>query len=235
MDERATLARTLVEIAAVPDHAADTAPMLTAVSRLCPKPFEALVWVSITLGDPAEPVLVATDSQEAQAVDGAQVMAGEGPCHDAWALGTLVTVDDLHEDGRWPRLAAQARELPVRAAIAAPLSVADETVGALNVYSPGAGRLQGQSVTSAELIAAAVAALLREVRCRTELAEITRQLHSALESRATIDQAKGIVMAHRRCDADEAFQFLVQRSSETNVKLREVARRLVEETTARTP
>jgi hypothetical protein len=53
------------------------------------------------------------------------------------------------------------------------------------------------------------------------------QLRRALESRATIDQAKGIVMADRRCDADEAFRVLVNVSQDANTKLRDVADLLV--------
>jgi AmiR/NasT family two-component response regulator len=52
---------------------------------------------------------------------------------------------------------------------------------------------------------------------------------TALESRAVIDQAKGIVMAHKHCTADEAFQHLVSLSNTSRVKLREVAARLVEQ------
>ena len=52
-------------------------------------------------------------------------------------------------------------------------------------------------------------------------------LRTALTSRATIDQAKGIVMAQEACDEDTAFQVLVQKSKDSNVPLREVARALV--------
>ncbi|WP_460458283.1 ANTAR domain-containing protein [Angustibacter peucedani] len=53
------------------------------------------------------------------------------------------------------------------------------------------------------------------------------QLREALLSRAVIDQAKGILMAQHRCDADSAFAILVRRSQDENVKLRTVATSLV--------
>ena len=53
------------------------------------------------------------------------------------------------------------------------------------------------------------------------------QLKEALTTRATIDQAKGVIMAERRMSPDDAFQVLVKLSNESNVRLAEVARALV--------
>lgn len=53
------------------------------------------------------------------------------------------------------------------------------------------------------------------------------QLRHALTSRATIEQAKGIVMAERHCTPEEAFDVLVRLSQDSNVPLRDVARALV--------
>jgi AmiR/NasT family two-component response regulator len=50
-----------------------------------------------------------------------------------------------------------------------------------------------------------------------------------MQSRAVIEQAKGILMVTRRCDADAAFDGLVELSQSTNRKLREVAELLVRE------
>jgi hypothetical protein len=49
-----------------------------------------------------------------------------------------------------------------------------------------------------------------------------------LASRAAIEQAKGAVMAVRRCGPDEAWQTLRRASQEFNVKVRELAVALVE-------
>lgn len=63
-----------------------------------------------------------------------------------------------------------------------------------------------------------------------KLAELTEQvegLRTAMESRAAIEQAKGILIATTGCDAETAFSLLVQESQHSNRKLREVARDLV--------
>ena len=63
-----------------------------------------------------------------------------------------------------------------------------------------------------------------------ELAEEVVHLKEALVSRATIDQAKGILMGKHRCSADQAFDILRQLSNDTNVRLADVAAALVYET-----
>ena len=73
--------------------------------------------------------------------------------------------------------------------------------------------------------------LLRRIVKRGELMVIdTRATHlnQALESRGTIEQAKGILMATSDVTADEAFDMLRAASQRENVKLRDVAKRIVE-------
>ena len=62
--------------------------------------------------------------------------------------------------------------------------------------------------------------------------QVAEQLQQAMESRAVIEQAKGIVMGQRRCDAQAAFDILVRMSQDANRKLREVAQALVDESSS---
>jgi AmiR/NasT family two-component response regulator len=52
-------------------------------------------------------------------------------------------------------------------------------------------------------------------------------MQAAMEHRAVIEQAKGIVMAQQHCTPDEAFAPLSKLSQDTNRKLRDVATTLV--------
>ena len=58
--------------------------------------------------------------------------------------------------------------------------------------------------------------------------DLTVAMASVVESRAVIDQAKGILMAAYGIDEDRAFEILKWRSQATQVKLRTVATRLLE-------
>ncbi|MEU4060775.1 MULTISPECIES: ANTAR domain-containing protein [Rhodococcus] len=54
-----------------------------------------------------------------------------------------------------------------------------------------------------------------------------RNFERALDSRAVIDQAKGVLMAVHGVDADGAFAMLVETSRRTNTKVRVVAEELL--------
>jgi AmiR/NasT family two-component response regulator len=62
------------------------------------------------------------------------------------------------------------------------------------------------------------------------IAALEAELHhlqTAMESRAVIEQAKGIIVASARCSPEDAFALLVQQSQATNRKLREIAQEIV--------
>jgi AmiR/NasT family two-component response regulator len=59
---------------------------------------------------------------------------------------------------------------------------------------------------------------------------LVAQIEEAMASRSVIEQAKGILMVERNCGDDAAFDLLRTASQRENVKLRDVARRLVHST-----
>ncbi len=58
--------------------------------------------------------------------------------------------------------------------------------------------------------------------------KLSHQLQQAMESRAVIEQAKGILMAAQRCSPDAAFNILVRASQNQNRKLRAIAAEIVD-------
>ncbi len=65
--------------------------------------------------------------------------------------------------------------------------------------------------------------------------DITRVLSEAAAARASIEQAKGVLMAAYGISAERAFDILVWRSQETNIKLRELAERFLAAIQGTTP
>ena len=61
----------------------------------------------------------------------------------------------------------------------------------------------------------------------TMQSDISAAVSKVAEARAEIDQAKGLLMAAYGISADRAFDILVWRSQETNVKVRDLARRFI--------
>ena len=75
----------------------------------------------------------------------------------------------------------------------------------------------GTTVTIDDAVSGEAAALARELD----------GLRTAMRSRASIEQAKGALMALHCCDADAAFEMLVQESQNRNLKLHQVAHELL--------
>ncbi|WP_372507128.1 PAS and ANTAR domain-containing protein [Mycolicibacillus trivialis] len=63
--------------------------------------------------------------------------------------------------------------------------------------------------------------------------DVSAAVSEVTESRSVIEQAKGILMAAHGISAERAFDVLVWRSQETNIKVREFAVRFVEAVTGR--
>lgn len=106
-------------------------------------------------------------------------------------------------------------------------------MGALNLYSRSEAGFSEQDEKVGLTFAAQAGIALANTQAYWDAYELSQNLSEAMKSRATIEQAKGILMAARRCDADEAFQILVRASQRENRKLREVAEQLVRGTSGR--
>jgi GAF domain-containing protein len=155
-------------------------------------------------------------------LDGIQTGAGEGPCLDAIRTNEITVADDLESDPRWPQYGPRAVESTgIRSSMGYPLHDGQRTVGALNLFAETAGSFSPETsdgvaaVLAAHATAALAAALYRE------------DMEAALKSRDLIGQAKGMLMARSGIGEDEAFRILRDASQRTNVKLAEIARRLV--------
>lgn len=66
-------------------------------------------------------------------------------------------------------------------------------------------------------------------------ADVSAAVSEVAESRAVIEQAKGVLMVAYGISAERAFDILVWRSQETNIKVRELAARFLAAYTGRLP
>jgi AmiR/NasT family two-component response regulator len=101
----------------------------------------------------------------------------------------------------------------------------------LNLYSKRQLNLSEEQIAIAKPFADQLAAAILSVDAYRSTAKLARDMAEAMRSRAVIEQAKGILMADHQIDAEAAFKQLVRLSQHANVKLREVAQRIVEERT----
>ena len=98
---------------------------------------------------------------------------------------------------------------------------------ALNIYGRRPAAFDDDAVMLAQTFAGYAAVALANAYAYHNTADLARHLQAAMDSRAVIEQAKGIIMAEQRCGPDEAFAFLTAVSQNTNRKVRDVAAALV--------
>ena len=167
-------------------------------------------------------------------VDVEQVQAhiGDGACHEAFVTRKLVVVEDIREEGRWPEYAARVTGAGLQAVLGVPMTAFGRTIGVINIYRETPSRWSDEDIEAAEILAAMGAGYIVNASRMRAQHELQEQLHTAIESRDVIGQAKGIIMAQERVTADEAFQRLRSLSQSNNMKLRDVARRVVDATTS---
>jgi len=234
------VAGAFVELSELPLHRVGLAASVKQVAGVFERVLGTDTSVSVTVGPPLEPELVAATSKLAQLADGAQMVASDGPSLTAWEERRAMKVGDLGTDGRWRRFAALADPYGVRSVLCMPIvaqsplgATERKPVGVLNLYSKEAHSFDGVSGVIAEQLVAAMAAVLQEIYRSATLQDTVRSLTTALESRATIEQAKGVIIAAAGVDAEEAFARLVKMSRATNVKLRVLASQIVLEASGR--
>ncbi|MEU6841752.1 GAF and ANTAR domain-containing protein [Streptomyces sp. NPDC046716] len=156
--------------------------------------------------------------------DRLQEQLGEGPCFDAARIGHPgFRIHDLStETPRWPVYAAKAHALGIGSMMGFLLFTDDQdNLGALNLYSRRPGAFTDDSETAGWLLASHAAVALSGAREHAGMQQ-------AVDTRHTIGQAMGILMAQHHIDEHEAFDVLRRYSQERNIKLRDVARQLCE-------
>ena len=164
---------------------------------------------------------------EAPEIDSAQYETGIGPCLDAFRHRDVFVIDDTEKDDRWTAFSEAAAAHGIRSTLSMPLVANHEGVGALNFYSREANGFSDDDVELGSQFATQAAIVLANAQAYWDAHQLSQDLATAMKSRATIEQAKGVLMGAQRCSSDDAFQILVRASQRENRKLREVAEDLV--------
>lgn len=212
-------------------------PLDNALQRLVETAARAIAdadAVTVSVMAPDRPrTAAATDSQLVR-VDEKQYSAGRGPClESARTLRPVRAVVGQHHD-TWPEFEAVAAEMGICAYLSVPVVLPGSDtsearhVGTLNIYSRTAAAFDPFDEGLMLLFTTAASATSSSSQRWQHAQDKVQHLERALESRAAIDQAKGALMAVHGCTADEAFAKLVEESQHQNVKLRDVAQKLLD-------
>ncbi|MEV4645122.1 GAF and ANTAR domain-containing protein [Saccharopolyspora sp. NPDC049357] len=170
--------------------------------------------------------LLASSNEQARLLELFQLETDQrGPCLEAFHTSQPVLVDDLESNGRrWPAFAFEARRQGIRAVHALPLRLRAKTVGALGLFSTEVTSLSEDDQRLGQALAdvATIGILQQRALARSET--VIEQLQGALNSRVTIEQAKGVLAERGGIDVDAAFALLRDYARERRMRLSDLAR-----------
>lgn len=184
----------------------------------------------VTLLDPSGPHTVAATNEATKRIDAFQYKVGSGPCLDSYRNQVMHRVNSTEQDERWPRFFELARSEGVRSVLSYPLVVRNDGIGALNLYGERENAFDEEDERIGQAFATHATITLTHARRSWRNGKARESLERALETRGTIDQAKGILMARTGTDADQAFEALRRASQRSNRKVSDLAQEIVHST-----
>lgn len=165
---------------------------------------------------------VAATSELSRECDALQYDLGEGPCLEAVSDNEAYYIADSRQEQRWRRWCQAAADRGVGSVLSVRMSNDAEVLGALNLYSRTVAAFDSDAIDLALIFASHAATAIGNAR-------LVEGLQTALQSRHLIGVAQGILMAKYDMGLETSFEVLRRYSSNTNVKLREVALQVVEQ------
>lgn len=190
----------------------------------------------VTLVDPGGTTReVAASDDRARRTEALESELQQGPCIACITDRNVKVITDLEQDMRWPSYREVVLPLGWRSALGVPLLVADECIGGLDIYGDQPRPWNAEELRTARLLADMAASYIVHARALGDARTLAEQLRHALDSRVLLEQAKGVVAARLEVDVDQAFSVLRRHARDNNLKLRDVARQVVEEQSERQP
>ncbi|MFD6290500.1 ANTAR domain-containing protein [Streptomyces sp. NPDC060205] len=160
---------------------------------------------------------------------------GEGPAVDAHRTARAVDAygrGDADGSGevrsRWPEFTAQLRQAGYSLAVALPMRLRQETIGSLLLLRSADRPLDADDLALAQTLADAATIGLLHARTIRQQDTVNEQLHTALQSRIIIEQAKGLLAARRSISLNEAFEIMRRHARRHRLLLSSVARDVID-------
>ncbi len=161
--------------------------------------------VSIMSGHNSGPVC--SSSVRVRQLEDLQFSLGEGPCHDAYTTGSMVTEPNLAAGSniRWPSYTPPALDLGACAVFALPLRVGAEIVGVLTLYQDAVGMLTDDQTADGRVLALMLPTIMSDIQARAPDPLPAGVLSDAGAHRAEVHQASGMMAVQLGIDVDDAL------------------------------
>jgi len=182
----------------------------------------------VTMADDGWLRFVTEVSQASQELEGNHEEQQDGPGRDAYETGQVIRVTDVRqESAHWPEFSATAARLGVTSVAGIPMRLADQIIGALNLYSSEPREWSDRDMAVAGVLADVATSYVVNASKLHQQEQLSEQLSEALQSRVIIEQAKGITAYRRSVTIDQAYQLMRRHARNNNASLRVVAEAIV--------
>jgi GAF domain-containing protein len=151
----------------------------------------------------------------------------DGPVVETLAFREPRRLDDTATDQRWPAFTAKLAEQGYRSCLALPLTANSDPSAVLALYSTSPDQFIEASFDLVLLFAMNAGVAFDNANLYHDSRKLIEQLRGALQTRSMIGSAQGILMHRNGYDAERAFAELRTASQHNNVKLRDLAARLI--------
>ncbi len=221
----------IAELASIRLDEDDLDAVLLKVAQLAQRSLHGASDVSVTLIRDGQAFTAAYTSDRALRLDESQYQGEHGPCMDVAQSTGKMLVRDMSSEQRWAAFCTAAMAAGVASSLSLSLPIQEALVGALNIYGEQADAFSEADVELGVTFAAHAAVAVANAHLYDAASTLAENMKLAMESRAAIEQAKGIIMAREKVDAETAFAMLSAISQRTNLKLRDIALELIAKVT----
>jgi len=173
-----------------------------------------------------EPAISSASHPDLSELGEVQLASRRGPAIDALTEGKQMSCQDTLSEARWPEYTSRALAMGVRSSLTL-VHTSGQLGLTLTMYATRPGVLDASRAPVAELLIAFGSAVMRNTSTFDAAQRTARQLSEGADSRAVVDQAKGILMVGLSCSAEEALRRMREISQDSQIKVTEVARRIV--------
>lgn len=223
------LIQTLVELTDTLVEDFDVVELLTLLTGRCVELLGVSAAGLMLVSPEGELRVVASSSEAMRVVELFELQSEQGPCPDCFRTGERVVQPDLRApESGWPRFAPIALRAGFRSVHAEPMRLRGKIIGALNLFGTDPGHLDEADVAAARALADVATIAILQHRAALEAQVLNEQLNHALNSRVTIEQAKGVLAERLGLDMGDAFAMMRSYARGRNLRLVDVAQAVVD-------
>ena len=167
--------------------------------------------------------VIGSSDEDTHSLELLEVQSQEGPCYESAVTGQIILREDLSSAIGWEQFRAQAAALGYQSAIAVPIFVHGQPIGALNIFWRHPQEFNNQTIGFAKAVAD-LAAIGFAFQDRVPDAQsLALRMEDAAQTRIMVEQAKGMIAVQANASMNEAFELMRRYHQQTGHPLNSIA------------